>query len=65
MAHQYSRVDFNLSVEVKEDNLSLYYGGVKYSNYCDKFIICTYRLEMNSLVAYLAEKENELTSGWS
>ena len=29
MAHQYSRVGFNSSVEVNEVNLSLYYGGVR------------------------------------
>ena len=28
MAHQYSRVGFDSSVEVNEVNLSLYYGGV-------------------------------------
>ena len=30
MAHQYSRVGFNSSVEVNEVNLSLSYGGVLY-----------------------------------
>ena len=28
MSHQYSRVIFDSSVEVVEDNLSMYYGGV-------------------------------------
>ena len=29
MAHQYSQVDFDSSVEVNEDNLGLYFGGVE------------------------------------
>ena len=34
MAHQYSRVGFNSSVEVNEVNLSLSYGGVTMVNNC-------------------------------
>ena len=38
MAHQYSRVDFNSSVEVNEVNLSLYYGGVDHGMISEKAV---------------------------
>ena len=40
MSHQYSRVVFDLSVEVVEDNLSMYYGGVTPYHICFSLMIC-------------------------
>ena len=40
MAHQYSRVGFNSSVEVNKVNLSLSYGGVIVSHACSHNISC-------------------------
>ena len=40
MAHQYSRVGFNSSVEVNEVNLSLSYGGVGTGLELGTFAVC-------------------------